>query len=783
MLNLNYNNGVDICMARIPVSFAYGPKDLLPSTHRTGTFYAVTDEGEQRLYVDLPDGMRLPMGITESDVSDMLSGYVREYQLDRKMDKFGTYEDNPDGWGTLLTLTQDTLISSPYGDSGMYLGGSEDVAYFRKGEGMLELDGADESTLSQNGTYLGVQGQSYSNPAVEIRGRNKSVRLLVNGKEMSTKEYVDTSVYSVQSKINALSSLGLTRKMVEELPHNYLAEPNTIYMIPAERSEQDNGYDEYLVVTYDLMDTGMNWGFNCSSFVNLTGTNIRSSVRVEYAIPTYMSVATGEGESYIITLVSPEDKSIGYTITIPYNEVDASLDMVFSDIENCLRITDTWSRWVLTLAFDGTTALSLIAYANDKSLELIGTTLVDLESKMDKFGTYSNNILAINSGVKDIYDQSRFRIADINNIGMDISTQSSSNVSNYVRLEYAGPGGSFSGLDVRVLDTPIADGSAVSKSYVQQHISTLNTKVNSLISTAVKRVVCDGGLPLAYLEAEHNTIYMLYNDLRETVGDNVGVNTYDEYIFTDADPQIHHYISSDENIDIPIILDPTPLDISRCVVNGLVQHEGSIQVIFTTTGLSYEPAGVDYVVMFSDSVDNPAIPPIINSYESDMGEVWDVIIEDDGYIQITSYENSAFFELIGTTKCDLTGKQDKFADITIHEQYNMADLCFHINTDRKLYGSTICLVDQCRIGLIIETDLVDGTEDQYGVTLHADGPGGQGLNVVVESTPRTDNSATSKAYVDTQLSTLRQEYEQLQQTVQELSEQLALKYLENNTQS
>ncbi|MBQ4543255.1 MAG: hypothetical protein IJA19_03695, partial [Clostridia bacterium] len=211
--------------------------------------------------------------------------------------------------------------------------------------------------------------------------------------------------------------------------------------------------------------------------------------------------------------------------------------------------------------------------------------------------------------------------------------------------------------------TSIADGSAVSKSYVQQHISTLNTKVNSLISTAVKREVCDGGLPFAYLEAEPNTIYMLYNDARETVGDNVGVNTYDEYIFTNCDPQINHFITSDENMGSPIILDPTPLDIGKCVVTGLEQQDGSIQVTFTTTRLSDEPAGVKYVLVLDDSADNPARLPIINSYESAMGEVWDVSITDGGDIQLTSYENSAFFELIGNTKCDLSG----FVRV---EQYN-----------------------------------------------------------------------------------------------------------------
>lgn len=46
---------------RIPVGFAYGPKEQIPSTHRTGMFYAVTDE--ERLYVDLPNGIRLPMGM------------------------------------------------------------------------------------------------------------------------------------------------------------------------------------------------------------------------------------------------------------------------------------------------------------------------------------------------------------------------------------------------------------------------------------------------------------------------------------------------------------------------------------------------------------------------------------------------------------------------------------------------------------------------------------------------------------------------------------------------
>lgn len=527
------------------------------------------------------------------------------------------------------------------------------------------------STTNTNTTAIGTLGSLQQN------------LVKLDNKYMTKINTNASDISSLNSKVNQLSSAGLKRVVLHELLDESLADFNTIYMIPMNNgTNNDDNYSEHILV-------GDWWQSDDTSPYNFSGDEI---VNVSWA------GASGDSTSSIIDV--PLLKC--FVSNVEYHESgNLQISICHHAVYEGIHYLDEW----LTLELYNSNTLILtdyhdiftylmndriyfdITYKNDNSVylriydtkpayELIGNTRVDLTSKMDRWGTvtYYNNgsvtniasdtkslmISAIENYPAHLYFDYDEGLAELHGIS---SAVLSGGVENQLKIGYTNASfASKSGVDMIV--TGIADPSnsndAVNKGYVDFEIHKLR---NTLINRQIVSELPDETY------ASTNTIYMI----RKTDSDDSDI--YDEYMYTyrknyksdwsmtllDGDASNFTGLDLDFNRDtkfnVEVITNPS----------NAKQH---IFTFYDSTDIRYTiPYTEDETVFLDTNVSRILDELRLAILHGESSGTWFNInryttpqLEGEYRVTITAFTESYSYELIGSSKCDLSDYQKKFAE-------------------------------------------------------------------------------------------------------------------------
>lgn len=588
-----------------------------------------------------------------------------EVDLSTKMDKWGTVTSYSNGTGINIASNSDTLIISATENYPTHLRLEYDA-------GTAELYGISGAVLSggtDNQLKIGYTNASFASKS-GVDTVVTGIATPTNSNDAANRGYVD-------DKFNSLVTMSLKRTIVDgDLPTSAEADPNTIYM-KMSSDEPGNSYDEYLYVAKP------DYSVDLTATADIAVSNI-----------TNVNVST-DGSSLIIT-----SRAIGINnavlkiAEIPDANFILGGTFKFEFVGLFGSITDT-SRTMIEIYLDyGTDLYNLIktlyeTYPNSPNKylstgvwsvtdygggmirtsfetgvildmyqpELIGTSAVDLTNKQDALGQYRDGVLTLNSG-------DYFKLFQPN-IGAYLQMSSLTTTLSDVTLKLIGGptsitlnpynGITLSGMDdadrprMHNLADPQTDYDAANKKYVDD-------SVNSIKSSALNRQIVDV-LP-SLDEVDSNTVYMI---LKSNPDES---DVYDEYM---------HTVISKRVSDIQAV---TQLSSSSAMVTSGITKQG----LRYTCRLSVNPDNSSQYILYFTSINDAAqtfnvcVSGDSSFTEDQLSALYSIrsyidsqglagvyfkipysITDTDTRYSIIAYSDIYDYELIGSSKCDLSG--------------------------------------------------------------------------------------------------------------------------------
>lgn len=614
------------------------------------------------------------------------------------------------------------------------------------------------STTNTNTTAIGTLGSLQQN------------LVKLDNKYMTKINTNANSINMLDSKLNTLSSAALVRNIVPELPdvsdifadENY--KYNVIYMVPDNTQSESDAYNEYILVpARKLLETATGKPQSVvAAGIDFIATHT-SIEKQSYYIVSADYLVGGDSQHVVVlnstsTTSNYNDIAITDSTLLPFFNISSVLDAVAGNPNYKVD---------LAVNLDGETSMELYG----PNFELIGNTRVDLTSKMDKFGevsevTYKNKSVTNITSDKPIMigEGSGLVFVDSNNGvsemcgygGVTLSTFASKVElrSSEVFLESDFNNGLLS---IRGVASPGGDYYAANKKYVDD---TVANSINEIRSTALKRSVVDN-LP-DKSSADSQTIYMVKNS------ENNSESNFDEYLLTT-------YASM--RTDLNITLDPAHTDI-------LSMRDNRINI----NHIMPDPVSNDLLYVYlRDDQDNYATITLSNYSDEikqlfrDINNIWTVKGSDGIFFRIESFRNEGEdlhwvvelntyevdtnFELIGSSKCDLSSKMDKWGTVTYYNDGSGTNIA----SDTKTL--MISAIENYPAHLYFDYDeglaelhgissavLSGGVENQLKIGYtNASFASKSGVDMIVTgiADPSNSNDAVNKGYVDFEMHKLR----------------------------
>lgn len=589
-----------------------------------------------------------------------------EVDLSTKMDKWGTVTSYSNGAGINIASNSDTLIISATENYPTHL-------KLEYGAGTAELHGISGAVLS-GGTdkqlkigYTNASFASKSGVDMVVTG----IATPTNSNDAANRGYVD-------DKFNSLVTMSLKRTIVDgDLPTSAEADPNTIYM-KMSSAEPGNSYDEYLYVakpdySVDLTATAdiavsnitnVNVSTDGSSLIITSrAIGINNAVLKIAEIPDANFILGGTFKFEVVGLFGSTTGMPSDTLIEMYLDYGTDLyDLIktlyetYPNSPNKYLSTGVWSvtdygGGMIRTSFE--TGVILDMYQP----ELIGTSAVDLTNKQDALGQYRDGVLTLNSG-------DYFKLFQPN-IGAYLQMSSLTTTLSDVTLKLIGGptsitlnpynGITLSGMDdadrprIHNLADPQTDYDAANKKYVDD-------SVNSIKSSALNRQIVDV-LP-SLDEVDSNTVYMI---LKSNPDES---DVYDEYMYTViskpvSDIQAVTQLSSSSAMVTPGITKQGLRYTCRLSVNP----SDSSQYILYFTSINDTAQTFDVCVSGDSSFTEDQLSALysIRSYIESQGlagvyfKIPYNITDTDIRYSIIGYSDIYDYELIGSSKCDLSG--------------------------------------------------------------------------------------------------------------------------------
>ena len=283
--------------------------------------------------------------------------------------------------------------------------------------------------------------------------------------ELATKEYVDSQVSNLDSKVNTLTSTGLKREIVTELPNVLDSAENTIYMVGPRKKILSTEIPDFIDINFDFpWQKGYSGYFNYFSQTDMykyvlsndygrirvdfssarkafeaLGPSITSTAYVEFdpvnnVFTKFIVYDTSENETgdnvydeYLLMPNRSSYESISYTgpkfsgtyrgkiafigtdgdvapnhYTLSFYTEDNSITFYVNNDQGAVLKQNIKLYDVVTITFADNGAQVFNITVDKSKFENIGSTVTDLASKMDTFGSVVDNKVVLGKDINTL---------------------------------------------------------------------------------------------------------------------------------------------------------------------------------------------------------------------------------------------------------------------------------------------------------------------------------------------------------------------------------------------